>query len=714
MDESLKDNPLLVTEGLLPYDRIEPEHIVPAMEHVIAEAEKKIEKIEKELASTWDGLMKPMEDLDHAFAYAWSPVHHFLGVKNSDPLREAHETIQPKMVELRLRISQSKPVYDGLVAIRDGDEWDRLDEPQQRAIENNIRSAKHAGVGLEGEAKERFLEISRELSKLSTDFSNHLLDARKQFELIITDVEAIDGWPTTLKQIAAQSYNEARSSDGSEAFSDADEATADGGPWRITLDYPSYMPFMQHHRSRADRERLYRGQMTLASEGELDNTEIINRILTLRREQAVLLGYGTYADLSLASKMAPDVNAVHRMFDDLGAPSKPFAEEDLARLRDLAVSSGQSEPLAHWDVGFWAERLREQEFDYTDEQLRPYFPLPRVLDGLFGLAERLFDVKIERADGEAPVWHDDVQYFTVSDASSGEPMASFYLDPYSRPSEKRGGAWMAGCLDRRVIDDQIRLPVVHLVCNGTPPVGDTPSLMGFREVETLFHEFGHGLQGMLTTVDYAEVSGLGGVEWDAVELASQFMENWCYHKETLLGMTRHVETGDALPDDLYEKIVASRNFRAGSLMLRQLEFGKTDMTLHSTFDPDGLKTVFEVHQEVSAELSVLPPLEEDRFLCGFGHIFAGGYAAGYYSYKWSEVLSADAFGAFQDVGFEDEAKVREQGRQFRDTVLALGGGRHPMDVFKDFRGREPDTQALLRQQGLVSDKCKMTKETPDH
>lgn len=701
MADSLKDNPFLTTEGLPPYDRMTADQVVPAMTHVIAETEKKMEAIEANLSPSWEGAMQPLEELGIAFNYAWGPVGHLLGVKNSDDLRKAHEEIQPKMVELGLRISQSKPVYECLKAIQEGDVWDTLDEAQRRAIEGNVRQAEHAGVGLEGEEKERFLELSRELSKLATDFSNNVLDARKKFELVVTDEGDTGGWPTTLKQIAAQSYNEARGSEDSSIPEDAGAATPETGPWRITLDYPSYLPFMQHHRGREERETVYRAQMTLASSGDFDNRLLIDRTLKLRKEKAALLGYETYADYSLASKMAPSVSAVEAMFDELAAPSMPHARTDMDALEEMSHNQGHAGALMHWDVGFWAERLREKLFDYTDEQLRPYFPLPRVLDGMFGLAERLFDVTITRADGEAPVWHDDVQYFKVADATTGESMASFYLDPYSRPSEKRGGAWMAGCLERRVVDGQVRLPVVHLVCNGTPPVGETPSLMGFREVETLFHEFGHGLQGMLTTVDYAEVSGLGGVEWDAVELASQFMENWCYHKETLIGMTKHIETGEPLPEDLYEKIVAARNFRAGSLMLRQLEFGKTDMTLHSTFDPDGPKTVFDVHREVSSEMSVLPPLPEDRFLCGFTHIFAGGYAAGYYSYKWSEVLSADAFGAFEEAGIENEAEIRALGRKFRDTVLALGGGRHPMDVFKDFRGREPDTQALLRQTGIV-------------
>jgi oligopeptidase A len=344
--------------------------------------------------------------------------------------------------------------------------------------------------------------------------------------------------------------------------------------------------------------------------------------------------------------------------------------------------------------------LREQRFDYTDDELRPYFPMPRVLDGLFAITQRLFGVTIQAADGEAQVWHKDVRYFQVLDGN-GEQVASFYLDPYSRPQDKRGGAWMNECLTRRVLRGRRSLPVVHLVCNGTPPVQDRPSLMSFTEVETLFHEFGHGLQGMLTTVDYGEASGIHGVEWDAVELASQFMENWCYHKPALLDMTKHVDTGERLPDDLFDKITAARNFRAGTLMLRQLEFGKTDMTLHHQFDANGDETVFDVHRRVAAEMSVFPLFDEGRQLCSFGHIFAGGYAAGYYSYKWAEVLSADVWGAFEEAGLDNEAKLGALGRKFRDTVLALGGGRHPMDIFRDFRGREPDTTALLRQYGLV-------------
>ncbi len=700
MCADLSDNPFLATEGLPPFDRMEAEHVVPAMEQVLAASAAAIVQIESSLTPTWEGLLQPLDELGIPHEYSWGCISHLMGVKNSSQLRTAHEQMQPKLVEIGLRISQSKPVYEGLKAIRDGVEWERLDEAQRRIVEQNIRGAEHAGVGLEGADKERFLEISRELSQIGTQFSNNVLDARKAFELVLTDKTAATGWPQSLRHVAAQSYNEARTVEDSSVVADATEATAEDGPWRITLDYPSYLPFMQHHRRRSEREQLYRAQTTLASSGKHDNTELITQTLRLRKERVALLGYDTYADYSLSNKMAPDVAAVEQMFSELSGPSRAHAEQDLQDLRQLAGDGGQQEALAHWDLPFWSERLREQRFDYTDDELRPYFPMPRVLDGLFGVTQRLFDVTVESADGVAPVWHKDVRYFKVKDAD-GRQVASFYLDPYSRPQDKRGGAWMNECLTRRRVKGKLSLPVVHLVCNGTPPVGDTPSLMSFSEVETLFHEFGHGLQGMLSTVDYGEASGINGVEWDAVELASQFMENWCYHKPTLTGMTKHVETGAPLPDDLFDKISAARTFFAGTQMLRQLEFGKTDMTLHHAYDTNGADTVFDVHRRVADEMSVFPLFADDRRLCSFTHIFAGGYAAGYYSYKWAEVLSADAWGAFEEAGLANEEALQALGRRFRDTVLALGGGRHPMDVFRDFRGREPDTQALLRQSGLL-------------
>ena len=696
MTTNVSSNPLLTNTGLPPFNQIEADHVVPAIEQIIEEIGSRfasLEKnsLEKNIAPSWDGLVAALDALDIPFEYAWGPITHLLGVRNNDAMRSAHQTVLPKVVELGLRMSQSRAVYEGLKALRDSDAWSTLEEGQRRSVELKIRAAEHAGVGLTGDAKARFTAIARELSQLSTDFSNHVLDAIKAFELIISDPAHTEGWPQSLRQIAAQSY----------AMSQENGAAPDveNGPWRITLDYPSYVPFMQHSRQRDQREQVYRAFITRASSGELDNAPLIDQILTLRKEKSALLGYDTYADLSLAVKMAPDVEAVLNMAATLKEKARPHALKEYEELQAFAKASGHEGELAHWDMAFWSERLRENKFDYTDEQLRPYFPLERVIDGLFGLCTMLFGVTFERVANEPSVWHEDVQFYHVAD-EAGTHIASFYLDPYSRPAEKRGGAWMDSCLDRRWIDGELRVPVVHLCCNGTPPVGDIPSLMSFREVETLFHEFGHGLQGMLTTVDYSSVAGINGVEWDAVELASQFMENWCYHKPTLLGMTAHYETGEPLPDELFEKICAARTYMAGSQMVRQLLFGTLDIALHSSYEPGGAQSVWDVYRQLAGEILVLPPLPEDRFLCSFSHIFASGYAAGYYSYKWAEVLSADAFAAFEEAGLDNQAAIKSLGRHYRDTILALGGSRHPMDVYRDFRGREPNTDALLRHAGL--------------
>jgi len=693
MTAQTASNPLLRREGLPPFGEIRPEHIVPAVEEVLAERERRLEELEKSLTPTWEGLVEPLMLLDLGLEYGWRPVKHLLHVKNSEALREAHDAMLPKVVASDLRVQQSRPIYEGLVALKEGSAWASLSGAQKRVVDLRIRDAQHAGVGLTGDAKERFIEIEKELSQIATSFQNHVLDSKKAYALIITDKADTEGWPETLRAVSAQSYNQAKEE------GDPD-ATPESGPWRITLDFPSFYPFMQHSRNREQRREVYLAYVTVASSGEWNNSDLIARTLTLRREKVGLLDFGTYADFSLDAKMAPGVAAVEKMFDDLSSPSMPHARKDFEELQALAAEGGQKEPLAHWDLAFWAERLREKRFDYTDEQLRPYFPMPRVLDGLFALTNRLFGVTVEQSDGGVSVWNPDVRYFVVRD-EEGKQVASFYLDAYTRPAEKRGGAWMDDCLDRRRVDGKLHLPVVHVTCNGTPPVGEKPSLMSFGEVETLFHEFGHALQGMLTTIDYSDIAGTNGVEWDAIELASQFMENWCYHKPTLVGMTAHVDTGEPLPDDLFEKIKAARTFRAGSNMMRQLEFGITDMRLHHEFDPGGAETAFDVHREVASKTNVLPPVDENRFLCAFNHIFAGPYAAGYYSYKWAEVLSADAFGAFEEAGLENEKAVRDLGRRFRDTVLAEGGGRHPMDVFRDFRGREPSTEALLRQNGLL-------------
>ncbi len=692
------DHPLLATSGLPPFDRIEPGHIGPAVRQVLREATEQVKALEQNLTPSWEGTIAPLDEIGRRFEYAWGPVSHLFGVKNSPELREAYEAVLPEMVNFGLRVKQSEPLYRAFKAMKKGDEWARLDEAQRRILDDKLLSAELAGIGLAGEQRERFNEIARELSELSTQFSNHVLDATKAWALTITNAKDTEGLPQTLLQMAAQSFNEHKEESDTEA---TPAATPEDGPWRITLEAPSFVPFMKHSRNRQLREQVYRAYVTRASDGEFDNTDLCRRILQLRKEQAELLGFENHAAVSLSQKMAPDPAAVQEMFQTLRAASWDAAKADLRQIQELAATEGEPEPVAHWDIAFWAERLRERTFDFTEEDLRPYFPHERVLEGLFGLVERLFGITVVAADDEAPKWNKDVRFFHVND-EAGETIAGFYYDPYSRPEDKRGGAWMDDCLTRRRTGEGGQIPIAHLVCNCTPPVGDKPSLMTFREVETLFHEFGHGLQHMLTTVDYPDAAGINGVEWDAVELPSQFMENWCYHRPTLMGMTAHFETGEPLPEDLYEKLCQARTFRAGSDMLRQLNFGMTDMSLHSEFDPSGEESVFDVQRRIMEQTSVLPMFKDDRFLCAFSHIFAGGYAAGYYSYKWAEVLSADAFGAFEEAGLDNDTAVREAGRRFRDTVLSLGGSRHPMDIFRAFRGREPSPQALLRQNGLLS------------
>jgi oligopeptidase A len=690
-------NPLLLSSRYPRFDLIRSPHVVPAMRQLLEELDTELKELEASLRPTWEGLVEPLERLGDRLSVPWGIVGHLMGVQNSQELRQAHQEMQPAVVEFFLRLGQSQAIYQGLQALRESAAWADLGSAQQRIVDSLIRDARLAGVGLQGEQRQRFNAIQQELAELGTQFSNRVLDATKAFALPLTAPEEVAGLPPSLLQLAAQAARQA--GEGT--------ATAERGPWRITLDHPSFGPFLEHSRRRELRERLYRAHLTRASDGDLDNTPLIDRILALRRDMAGLLGYSTYAELSLASKMAPDVQAVETLLEELRQASFPAAQRDLEELRSFArqQQAPEADGLCHWDLPFWAERLREHRYAFSDEELRPYFPLPRVLDGLFDLARRLFGVRIVAADGEVPVWHQDVRFFKVYD-DQGNEIAAFYLDPYSRPAEKRGGAWMDECVGRRRLtatpDQGVRLPVAYLVCNQTPPVNGKPSLMSFTEVKTLFHEFGHGLQHMLTTVDYGLASGIQNVEWDAVELPSQFMENWCYHRDTLMGMSAHVETGEPLPDDLYDKLCAARTYRAGSLMLRQLYFAFLDLELHQRYDPHGAESVFELQKRIAGKTTVLPPLPEDRFLCSFGHIFAGGYAAGYYSYKWAEVLSADAFAAFEEAGLENLAAVSRIGRRYRDTILAQGGSRHPMEVFREFRGREPTTAALLRHAGLAA------------
>ncbi|XP_039123031.1 probable cytosolic oligopeptidase A [Dioscorea cayenensis subsp. rotundata] len=695
-DDGFGSNPLLKDFDFPPFHAVEPQHVRPGIRELLRRLEGDLEELERNVEPTWPMLVEPLEKIVDRLQVVWGIVNHLKSVKDSPDLRTAIEEVQPDKVKFQLRLGQSKAIYSAFKAIQDSSSFQTLTEAQKRIVEAQIKEAVLNGVALEDEKREKFNEIEQELERLSQKFSENVLDATKKYEKLINDKKEIAGLPPTALALAAQ----AAVSKGHE------NATAENGPWVVTLDAPSYLSIMQHACNRSLREEVYRAYISRASSGGLDNTPIIEQILKLRLEKARLLGYNNYAEVSMAMKMATVERAVE-LLEKLRNASWDAAVKDIEDLKAFAKEKKAEEAneLTHWDITFWSERLRESKYDINEEELRPYFSLPKVMDGLFSLAKMLFDVIVEPADGLAPVWNNDVRFYCVKD-SSGNPVAYFYFDPYARPSEKRDGAWMDEVLSRsRLLARNgvpVRLPVAHMVCNQTPPLGGKPSLMTFREVETVFHEFGHALQHMLTKQDEGLVAGIRGVEWDAVELPSQFMENWCYHRDTLMGIAKHYETEEPLPEEVYLRLLAARTFRAGSLSLRQLRFGCLDLELHTKYTPGGPESIYDIDQRVGRQTQVIPPLPEDRFLCSFSHIFAGGYAAGYYSYKWAEVLSADAFSAFEDAGLENDKAVKETGHRFRETILALGGGKSPLEVFIEFRGREPSPEALLRHNGLLS------------
>ena len=694
-------SPLLQGQGLPEFRAITADQVkqdIPVILKQVDEAfttyERRLEAIlNSETALDWSTVMGPLQEFGERLRWSWGVVSHLNGVCNSSELRAAHADQQPEVVRLGNRLGQSQVLHSALTRLQESPVV-ALTPTQSRILRSELLSMQHRGVGLCGDDKAKFNEASERLAALSTQFGNHVLDATQEWTLKLTSRDEVAGLPQRALEALASAAKEAGES----------AATADAGPWLLGLDMPRYLPFLTHASNRSVRETAYRAHVGRASSGEHDNRALIEEILSLRGQQAARLGYAHWADVSLASKMAKDVDAVEGLLEELRVAAFPAAERELDDLKAIARGHGAAEAkeLAPWDLPYWSEKLRQERFDLDQEALRPWFPLPQVLDGLFGLCNRLFNVVIEAADGEAPIWHQDVRYFRVQ-RQDGTPLASFYLDPYSRPASKRGGAWMDECLGRRTNPDGTHvLPVAYLICNQTPPVEDTPSLMSFEEVETLFHEFGHGLQHMLTTVDEPEAAGISNVEWDAVELPSQFMENWCLDRTTLMGMARHWQTNEPLPEEEFQKLRKSRTFNAGLATLRQVHFALSDLRLHSRWTPELGITPDELRRDVATTTTVMPPIPEDQFLCAFGHIFAGGYAAGYYSYKWAEVLSADAFAAFEDAGLDDEQKVQSTGALFRDTVLSLGGSRSPSEVFEAFRGRPASTEALIRHSGLVS------------
>ena len=689
---------LLKGEGLPLFQQITPDMVgrdIPVLLHQLDEQFTALEhSLQQQLSSpeplSWDSVMKPIQTLGEQLRWSWGVVSHLNGVCNSPELRDAHAGQQPEVVRLGNRLGQSQVLHQALCRLKD-QPAEPLTPTRERILNAELLSMQNRGVGLDGETQAAFNTASERLAALSTSFGNHVLDATQQWTLKLTEADQVRGLPERAKDALAAAAREA----GDAA------ATGSEGPWLLGLDLPRYLPFLTHAEDRGLRETAYRAHVSRASQGEFDNAPLIEEILTLRGEQARRLGYEHWAEVSLASKMADDVPSVEALLEELRSAAYPAAERELKDLQDCARRHGAAEAdqLAPWDLTYWSEQLRRERFDLDQEALRPWFPLPRVLDGLFGLCSRLFDVEIRSGDGAAPLWHNDVGFYEV--LRGGEVIAGFYLDPYSRPASKRGGAWMDECLGRKRREDgTLVLPVAYLICNQTPPVGDIPSLMSFEEVETLFHEFGHGLQHMLTTVEEPEAAGISNVEWDAVELPSQFMENWCLDHSTLMGMALHWQTGEPLPEEEFRKLLDSRTFNAGLGTLRQVHFALSDLRLHSQWSPDLGCSPDELRREIAVSTTVMDPIPEDRFLCAFGHIFAGGYSAGYYSYKWAEVLSADAFAAFEEAGLDQEDTVRSIGARFRDTVLSLGGSRSPSEVFEAFRGRQPSSDALIRHSGL--------------
>ena len=674
-------NPLLQDFDLPPFDAIKPEHVVPAIDQLLADSRKQVaELLQRKDGFTWNNLILPMDEMAAKLGQAWSPVGHLNAVCNNAELREAYEACLPKLSEFWTEMGQNRELFEAYKALANSPAAQELNDAQRKVLDNELRDFHLSGIDLPAEQQARYGEIQKELSELSSKFSNQLLDATQAWTKHITDESALAGLPESSRAQLAQA---------------AAEKELDG--WLVTLEFPSYYAIMTYADDRALREEVYTAYSTRASEqgpnaGEFDNTPVMARTLELRQELAELLSFAHYSDLSLATKMADNPQQVLDFLNDLAVRSKPFAEQDLAELKEFAATQGCAD-LQSWDAGYYSEKLREQRYSISEEEVRQYFPINRVLDGMFQIVQRLFGIEISE-EQEFEGWHPDVRLFRVQE--NGQTVGRFYFDLYAR-SNKRGGAWMNGARDQfRNGKNELVLPVAYLICNFTPAVGDQPALLTHDEVTTLFHEFGHGLHHMLTRVEQLGVSGINGVAWDAVELPSQFMENWCWEQDGLALIAGHWETNEPLPAEMLERMLAARNFQSGMMMVRQLEFSLFDFELHSQQGQG--RSVLEVLDDVRSRVAVMAPPVWNRFANSFGHIFAGGYAAGYYSYKWAEVLSADAFSRFEEEGVLNP----QTGRAFRNSILAKGGAYEPLQLFVEFRGREPQIDALLRHSGLAA------------
>lgn len=687
------ENPLLNYKRLIPFEQIVPDHFLPALDALEETIIPEIEALEALESPTWETLLDPLEELEEKIHRVVGPMAHLKLVKDSSALREAYALAEPRIQQLELRICQSRPFYNAFLALRNSEDWHQYSSGQKRLLEKRILESKLKGIDLLEEDQITFNSLILRLNELQSLYVSNMLDATKKKSIVVADGRMMEGVPFPTLKFTAEAFNLTRSEEDP-------VATPQDGPWKLSLTPHVFLAVLRHCKCRDTRELLYREQINKASDSEHDNTPNLQEQLQIRKELANLLGYENYAQLSLATKMAPNVETVNSFLETLRDSCWISGREDLLDVQLFAAREGFKEPFMPWDYAYWSERLRENRYHLSEEELKPYFQLPKVLRGLFDLCHKLFGITIVKPELQPEVWHKDISYYLIYD-ENGEQIASFYFDPFTRPQTKRGGAWTETCLNRTQLDGALQLPIAYIVCNSTPPIGTAPALLTFRELETLFHEFGHALQHMLTKINYGSISGTNGIEWDAIEMASKFMENWCYHKPTLRQITAHYQSSEPLPEVLIEKIISARNFNAGTNMLAQLKYSMCDLSLHSDYDPYGIYTPFDVWYEKCLTTSHLPCLQEDRFLCSFHHIFgSNSYAAGYYSYKWAEVLSADAFEAFVEAGQNDWKALRVIGEKFKKSFLELGGSVHPMEVFESFRGRSPTIEALLNQLNL--------------
>jgi oligopeptidase A len=676
------NSPLLANSVLPLFSQIKPEHVEVAIDQLLADARATVEKcLGATNIYTWENLIEPLENADDKINKAWSPVSHLNSVVNNDALRDAYNACLPKLSEYSTEMGQNEALFNAYRFIAEDPEYPKLTVAQQKIISNALRDFKLSGIALDKDKKQRYKEISQELSQLASNYEENILDATNAWSKLITEEADLAGLPPSALAQAKQT---------------AEHADKEG--WMITLQFPSYHAVMTYADNRELRREHYEAYSTRASDqgpnaGQWDNSELMEKILALRHEKAQLLGYNNFAELSLATKMAEKTADVVHFLEDLSEKSLPQAKKDLAELRAFAEEHYGIKDLQSWDLGYYSEKMRQHYYQLSQEEVKAYFPVTRVLPGLFAVVEKLYGLKISEIDS-FDSWHPDVRFFQIHDQDN-QLRGQFYLDLYARP-KKRGGAWMDDCVGRKKSGGSVQTPVAYLTCNFTPPAGNDPALLTHDEVTTLFHEFGHGLQHMLTKIDYLGVSGINGVEWDAVELPSQFMENWCWEKESLQLVSGHYQTGEALPDSLFAKMLAAKNFQAGMVMVRQLEFSLFDFRIHQDYDPALGGRIYETLEKVRSQVAVIHPPKFNRFAHGFSHIFAGGYGAGYYSYKWAEVLSSDAFSLFEEKGIFNQ----EAGNAFLSNILERGGSQDAMELYVKFRGRKPTIDALLRHNGI--------------